>query len=249
MSFNEKTGKVIPGTEKGINIKGIGLGIQSLISATTTTIEELGGKSGSWFNNSQYEDGLETLSNLGLPLSQLAETAEIFSKGKFDTVKIGKTIKDTIGSFVEGITGLGEVDDNAEDVVSLFGDFTGSLEKIKGKDATKVGDMFVKMKDSINGMELKKLNKLNDLAFNLRMFAENMDGSFGDLEDVLDRLVDVVKEMNGIGIKTPSTSSNTPSNTEVNIDLQVLVDELDSIKQVLKGGLEVEVMNDNMFSK
>ena len=258
MEFVEYTtddkGNLVPkGKTKGkIDPQAISNGIQMMISATTKSIEELGGKGGGWFSSTDYETGLDMLQQLGDPIYKIAETAKTLSAQNIDSKKVGDKIKNTLGTFI-GIFNTKKFEnfdvDKADEVIELFGDFTENAAKMKKKTAESTGDMFVKMKDSINSMDLKKLNKLNDLAYNLSAFAENMEGSFGDLEKVLDRLVDVVKEMNGIDIKVAGAGSNTQgaSNGEIKLDLEPLIIELDEIKSVLLAGIEVEV-KDNTLS-
>ncbi len=237
------------GSEGTIDPGAISNGIQSMISATTKSIEELGGKGGGWFSSSDYEKGLDMLEQLGDPIYKLAQSAETLTKVKVDPKKLKNTISSTIGAFIGVFSGtqFENIDeDKAEDVVDIFGNFAENISKIPSDGAKNTGEMFVKMKDSINGMDLKKLNKLNDLAYNLMKFAEEMSGSFGNLEDVLKRLKEVVAEMNGINVNT-SGSGNT-SNNEVRMDLQPIVEELITINDTLNAGLDVEVKNTDMLS-
>ena len=93
---------------------------------------------------------------------------------------------------------------------------------------------------------MSKLKKVNELAYNLRMFAESMDGSFGDLEKVLDKLVKVVSEMNGISVNTTGSGSSSAAKTQESIKREVLmvVQGIEEVKETLLSGIEVSVQED-----
>lgn len=223
----------------------VGNNIKAMVKSLTEPLEFLGSKSGGWFSSSDYENGIEKLGELGEPLANLAKGVEIFAGMDIDTNKVKSVISATIDSFVmalskDSLKGLDEK--KGKKVLDGFNYFANAVEKMKGGETEKVGSMFVSIKDSINDMDLKKLNKLTTLAQHLSKFAENMKGSFGDLEDVLDKLVDVIAEMNGVEIKsTPQSNNNTNAPGEVKIELQPLVLQLEEIHNTLLSGIEVDV--------
>jgi len=262
---NDKGELVVTGYDKmpeGFSTK-VGDNIKMMVTALTKPLEDLGKKDGGWFSSSDYENGLKLLGELGAPLESLANAAEKFSSVDVDPLKVKNVVSGTIKSFVQALSkdalkGLDEK--KGKTILDGFNYFADAVTKIAGKDTKDIGTMFTKVKDSINTMDLKKLNKLNDLAYNLSKFAENMKGSFGDLEDVLEKLSDVINEMNGLQIAVPNTTNQpttqvtntTPTNSQntefKTLDLGPLLAELDDIKNVLMSGIEVEVKGNNLSS-
>jgi hypothetical protein len=231
----------------------VGKNINMIVESLTKPLEELGSKSGT-FSDSDYETGLDMLAKLGTPIESLANAASKLAKIKVEPKKLEKTVKGTITAFVSALSksSLKNLDEaNGKKVLDGFDFFAKSVGKIGKGDADKVSHLFVTMKDSINGMDMQKLKKLNGLAFNLRKFAESMKGSFGDLENVLERFVEVLNDMNDITTNpTPTKRAETIKTitNDVKVDLVPLLDELDSIKSVLLAGIEVEV-KDSMLAR
>ena len=236
----------------------IGINLQSMIDALVKPIESLGKQDAGFFSNSDYEDGVELLGNLGGPLESLAKAAETFGKNKFDSEKIKTNLTSSIGAFVKSLseTELKTIDtDKAEDVIELFGDFTEAAEKLgKAGGAEGMGKMFIDMKESINSINLSKLTKLNSFAENLAKFAEEMNGNFGDLENVLEKLKDAIAEMNEGGAKITETDKSKDTTTapvasgaETPMDLTPILEELEEITTVLRGGIDVTATNDSIF--
>jgi hypothetical protein len=263
---DEKGNLVVDGSTKGkIDTVAISEGIKTMISATTAPLEELGGKKGGWFSSSDYEKGLDMLKSLGDPIFKISETAKILSEQKIDSTLISQNLQNSLGSFIGILTSadMKKINiDKSEDVVDLFGDFTKSLIKIKPETTDKMGNMFVKMKESINGIDLSKLKKLNDLAYNLSEFAKNMRGSFADLEKVLERLATVVNNISDIKVNTSTQTKSVqkeqpvktqvetiqPTKKQMDFDISAIVNELESIKKVLLSGIEVDV-KDSMLKR
>ena len=135
-----------------------------------------------------------------------------------------------------------------------------NLKSLGGEDSTKIGEMFTKINESVNTLDLSKLNKLNDLAYNLSKFAEHMNGSFDDLVDVLEKLKEVVEGMNvdvsieGGGNTTPALApvaapTNISSPSKETIDITPIVSQLSAIYEQLAGGIEVEPKGDSFLAR
>ena len=119
-----------------------------------------------------------------------------------------------------------------------------SISDLDGKGEG-IGKMFIDMKSSINGMDLKKLTKLNSLTENLADFADSMNGNFGDLEAVLEKLKDAIAEMNGIEVGSASaTATAAPvTQSETKMDLSPLLAELELVTDTLRAGIDVNIQN------
>ena len=170
-----------------------------------------------------------------------------------------KNLKAVNSAFQDIITGMSSKTmanldmSKVKGVVDGFSVFSYSLSKLKGEQPDKIGELFVTMKDSINDMNLEKLNKLNDLASNLRHFAANMEGSFDNLEEVLIKLKDVIAELNEASEKAASEKSEskdtgffgfgdeTENDNKDATNLIPLLTELQDITKTLQGGIDVTV--------
>jgi len=227
----------------------VGTNIDMIVDALINPIKKLGKQDGGWLFSSEFEDGIAILGRIGEPLNNLAQAAKTLSDINIKPLQLQKTVSGIIGSFVSALSKDALKDLNEKQgkkVLDGFNYFANAVEKMKGGETEKVGAMFVSMKDSINDMDLKKLNKLTALAQNLSNFAKHMKGSFGELEGVLERLVDVVKEMNGIQISAANTNKPQTKMGDVKVDLLPLIQELDEIKSVLLSGIEVEVKENTL---
>lgn len=229
----------------------IGENLNKMIGALVDPITALGKQDGGFWSNSDYENGVDLLGDLGSPLADLAKAAETFGKAKFKAGDIKTNLNGTIGAFVKVLSGaeMKKIDDDAiskaEDVIDVFSDFTSAAEKLGKAGGTEgMGKMFIDMKESVNGMNLPKLTKLNSFAENLAKFAEEMNGNFGDLEAVLEKLKDAIAEMNGIEVGSTSTTTASPATqTQEKIDLGPLLSELEEVTSTLRSGLDVNVTN------
>lgn len=239
----------------------IGENLNKMIGALVDPITTLGKQDGGFWSNSDYENGVDLLGDLGSPLADLAKAAETFGKAKFKAADIKTNLNGTIGAFVAVLAGaemkkINDDDiDKAEDVIDLFSDFTSAAEKLgKAGGADGMGKMFIDMKESINTINLAKLTKLNSLAENLAKFADSMDGNFGDLEAVLEKLKDAIAEMNEGGAKIAETGKSkdttaapVASEGGTPMDLTPILEELEEITTVLRGGIDVTATNDSFF--
>tara|TARA_Y100001937_G_C7135556_1_gene339792 strand:- start:3329 stop:5851 length:2523 start_codon:yes stop_codon:yes gene_type:complete len=239
VEFDDK-GKVVPGSEKGIDIGKIGTGITTMLNALTDPLTKLG-------ENGDIEDGIEYLGTLASPMESFANAISTLSKVKIDSAKLEETFTKPLTSIIKTFTDsdFEKMDeDKVENLFEGIESFAESVEKMKGSASKDIGKMFVDMKESINGMNLPKLTKLNSLAENLAKFAEAMDGSFGDLEAVLEKLKDAIAEMNGIEISSAGTTTAGPvTQTQEKIDLGPLLSELEEVTSTLRSGLDVNVTN------
>ena len=239
----------------------IGENLKKMIGALVDPITTLGKQDGGFWSNSDYENGVDLLGDLGSPLADLAKAAETFGKAKFKAEDIKTNLNGTIGAFVAVLAGaemkkIKDDDiDKAEDVIDLFSDFTSAAEKLgKAGGAEGMGKMFIDMKESINTINLSKLTKLNSLAENLAKFADSMDGNFDDLEAVLEKLKDAIAEMNEGGAKIAETGKSkdttaapVASEGGTPMDLAPILEELEEITTVLRGGIDVTATNNSFF--
>ena len=237
VEFDEK-GKIIPGTEKGINVAAIGTGISSMLNALTGPLTTLG-------DNDDIEDGIEYLGTLASPMESFANAISTFSKVKIDSAKLKASFTTPLTTIIEALTSANFKSMDEDRVETLFEGIESFAESAaEMKNPKGIGEMFVDIKESINGMNLKKLTKLNSLAENLAKFADSMDGNFSDLENVLEKLKEAIAEMNGIEVgstSTPAAQSTTQSQTVV--DLSPLLAELEEVTSTLRSGIDVKVTN------
>ncbi len=95
VEFDDK-GKVVPGSEKGIDIGKIGTGITTMLNALTDPLTKLG-------ENDDIEDGIEYLGTLASPMESFANAISTFSKVKIDSAKLEETFTKPLTSVIKNI--------------------------------------------------------------------------------------------------------------------------------------------------
>tara|TARA_R110000772_G_scaffold57747_8_gene130705 strand:- start:7846 stop:10374 length:2529 start_codon:yes stop_codon:yes gene_type:complete len=239
VKFDEK-GVVIPGSQKPIDVLAIGTGISAIIGSITKPLIALG-------ENDDMDDGIERLEELASPMFKFAESIAILDKTKMTSSKFVNAFywPITYAAMALSSKAFKGIDaDKAEDVGDIIESMVSSISDLDGKGEG-IGKMFIDMKSSINGMDLKKLTKLNSLTENLADFADSMNGNFGDLEAVLEKLKDAIAEMNGIEVGSASaTATAAPvTQSETKMDLSPLLAELELVTDTLRAGIDVNIQN------
>lgn len=259
MPFYDKDGMLVPNkfTQIPPDFGGkISDNIKMMVQTLTKPLEELGSKSGTFFN-SDYENGLEMLSKLGKPLQAIASAIKDFSNEKLDVSKIEPTIKGLVNPLNTFFSKKNLDNLDIEKGIKLLNYSSLYVKRLTElEQPEKISKMFVDIGTSINKIDLKKLEKLNSLARNLAEFAKQMSGNFSELSEVLEKLtialdnIDTDKVVPSIPLNqntsniksssanTPNTSTQTAQTKEV--DITPMVKELKSILATLQGGIEVE---------
>jgi hypothetical protein len=249
--YEVKDGKLVLKDTKPLD-KGfadkVGQNVDMIINSLIKPISNLGANAGSWFS-SEFEDGLELMGKIGEPLDKIASAAVKFAEIKVSEKQLKGSVEGTIKTFIEVLSNQNLKEYNTAKAKSVMSHFTwlaNGVGKFKGGTSKNVSDMFVNIKNAVNDIDMAKLKKLNGLMYNMRKFAEEMNGSFGDLEKVLDKLVEVIQEMNGMDVKTATKPVETGTATvqQTKLDLGPLLEELEAIKDTLVGGIEVDVKGD-----
>ena len=238
VEFDEQ-GKVIPGSQKPIDVLAIGTGISAIIGSITAPLIALG-------ENDDMDDGIERLEELAMPMKNFAEGIATLDKTKMTSGKFQNAFywPITYAAMALSTASFKGIDsDHVEDVAEAFGMMSTSLSSL-GSGTEGVGKMFLDIKESVNGMDLKKLTKLNSLTENLADFADSMNGNFGDLEAVLEKLKDAIAEMNGIEVgSAPATATAPVTQSETKMDLEPLLAELELVTDTLRAGIDVNIQN------
>ena len=244
--FDPETGELKMVGVKQLNdgfAKKVSKNIQTMIDALTDPLEDLGDKSG------DFEDGVEMLGKLGKPIESLAKGMEIF--GKLDSKSlagtaplISKSINNILRVF-NNKTGYKPQQTRAFETFAktfkLYAEANEEIEEPKG-----VADAIVEVKNAINTIDMRKMKELNKLFVNFRKLSESLKVSFDELSDVLDKLVNVVDDVNITG---PTTTTNTQNRIggiprEVTVDnLDEVVRAVDRLRAVMNGTIDVNVQN------
>lgn len=244
----------------------VGLSIKNMVNALITPLDDLGSRKSGFFSSStNFEKGLEFLTDISKPLSSLSNIIVAFSKSK----KINSTeISASINSILNPISGffdsknLQKLDaGKGEKILSYATEYINNLKELEKPE--KIGSMFTEISKSVNSMDLTKLKELNSLSKNLAKFAEEMEGNFSDLSEVIDKLS---KSINNIPSKDININQNvksigTTNSSQINsvsqqkeketqvakMETESMIKELKAILNTLQGGIEVEVKNSNFF--
>lgn len=209
--------------EKNTDFHAIGVSVGSMLQALTEPLAAIGGQNdeisiGGFkitnpFSN-KVEDGINALKNIGGVFTPIAEMIKVFAE---DTD--GKIV-DKFKTNITGILGsLGDIfstysmQENSMDIASLVmatdktSKFISALGGVDYDKASKglgsISGSVASVKDSINGTDLERLTKLNDLFYNMNQFNES-EG----LAAILEALRDLVEEMS----KSMETKGNETNN-------------------------------------
>jgi hypothetical protein len=264
--YEVKNGKLVLKGTKPLDpdfAKKVGVNIQMIVDSLMEPIKKLGAESG-WFFDSDFEDGLDMLGQLGEPIADLAEGITAFSKleaGSFN----GKTIADNIASLAKGLhaafTKKSGYDATQGASLRYFADTLSILSNSINIDTTGANNTekaFASITKSVNSLDLKRLSKLNRLMINFNKLAQTLKESFDDVDEVLEKLLQVVQQLNeaeSISANAINTKSNTNTGNAAQIqmpdsikisNIDELMGSLDDIKNVLLGTLDVRV-DDNLL--
>tara|TARA_Y100000389_G_scaffold32999_1_gene28089 strand:+ start:13660 stop:16326 length:2667 start_codon:yes stop_codon:yes gene_type:complete len=231
----------------------IGDNLKIMIEALTVPITNLGKQGGDWWRSSDYEDGIKMLGGLGGPLESLAKAAETFGKANFSKEKIDANLSATIGTLISHI-GDKQMDDvssnsidRAEDVIELFTTYATSVSKLNTiKNPKDFSKLFIDIKESVNGLEFGRLNKLVSLTHNMANFAEAIDRGGGRFLQAIEKLVIAIGE-GGQSSVDSNVAPTVASEGGTPVDLTPLLEELEEITTVLRGGIDVTATNDSLF--
>jgi hypothetical protein len=228
----------------------VGINIGKMVKALTGPLEQLGSKSGGLISDSDFEKGLSKLSMLGDPLLAIATSVEKLANKNLDTGKLKKTISAVFDTLTHALTSE-EFEDMDEDKVEDFfgsvGDFTENLIEL-GDNSAGITAVFDSMNKSINELDISKVDKMNNLVYNLTQMAKEMSNSFADLETVLDKLGEVISDVNAKAlveeakVKTQQSIQQVANGGAGNIG--EIKEVLTDILNTLNSGIDVEVQNE-----
>ena len=213
--------------------------IDMIVSSLIDPIKKLGENSGFFFD-SDFEDGLELLGQIGGPIKDLGDGILAFSQldaSSLNTEMIGSSIQTIAGSITKS---FGKSSGYTEQSNVLFGGFTEHFSKftssVSSFKETKIAEVLMKTKESINGLDIKKLSKLNDLVFNFKNFAEEIKDSFKDVAEILDKVIDMIETLNGSSINVRSNVSTGSSSSSSNISFpdEITVSNIDEVTEALE---------------
>ena len=234
----------------------IGANLDLMIKALTGPITDLGKSGGDWWRSSDYEDGIKMLGGLGGPLESLAKAAETFGKANFSKDKIDANLSATVGTLIKhiGDKQMDEVSNHsiymAEEVIGLFANYATSISKLNTiKNPKDFSKLFIDIKESVNGLEFSKLSKLVSLSNNMANFAEAIDRGGGRFLQAIEKLVIAIGEGSGGSSEGGAGSNTAPVVSEggTPVDLAPLLEELEEITTVLRGGIDVTATNGSFF--
>ena len=208
----------------------------------------------------EIEDGSELLGTLAKPLVDLGKGLESLSK-------IDNTaLKNNIGTLFSGLAYFSDGfklkvnSTRAQITLKALSSVLNDAGKLT--NTNEVGKMFIDINASINKMPLDKLKELKGIMQNLKDFAKEMDGSFSDLAEVLEKLATVMANMDKTQAATKqevgesnmlskigntsnlsSARDNKPTTAQEGqgqMNLSEVINKLSAIYTTLQGGIEVQ---------
>ncbi|BBI90420.1 ubiquitin-like proteins [Tenacibaculum phage PTm1] len=251
----------------------IGTSVGMMLSALTEPLSAIGGTKDSFsiggftvtnpFSN-KVQAGIQAVSEIGNVFTPLATILDVFSRNNIDEAYVQKFNKN-LGFLLNGLTtnfiGLQSVDDDSLRKLGIgtkhLNDllFNVSADKMNQGTANfeRMASSVTVIKNAVNGMDLDKLSKLNELVFNVKMAVETnaleeLVGTFAEfIEDLSNKLGSIATNTQQRESKNASSDINTPSDVKKTIkevseevtesqqlDLSEVVDSIEELSNILR---------------
>lgn len=255
--YEVKDGKLVLKGTKPLDpnfAKKVGENIDMIVSALIDPIKKLGTNAGSWWSDSDFEDGLEMLGKLGEPVAQLGEGVTAFNQLDAKGFN-GKNIADNIVALAKGLhsafdKGAGYSFQQGNSL-RYFSETLGLLQKniVFNSSNKTVAPAVAEIKDAINGIDNKKLRDLNKLMINFNKLALTLKKNFEDIDGILDKLLEIfdkVAEGKTVEVKGTTTANvggqtvTMPKSIKIS-NVDEIVESIDALKTVLLGTIDVRI--------
>lgn len=222
--YDEKGQKIGVRTITEKDLVNVGVNIGKIVSSITKTFSDIGAKPNAkrswWGGASVIEKGIEIVSGMGTPISQIADAVKTFAEKEIDvdvvSGKIQRMITALTGAFSGENKSISDISikglSNTAKYLKEIAKSVDSFEKYTESFSKYVAD-FIKYKDAVNDFDQNNLKLTTEMFQGLSYLAKTEDAIENmseQLTGAIEKLAEMIKNLGGTIIDSANTS-NTPT--------------------------------------
>lgn len=258
--YEVRNGKLVPVKRRQLttkDFKAVGENFDLIINSVKAPLVAIG-KSGGFFTDSDFKNGIDEISELGSIFDPLTNLVDTFSKySQKDMLSVGENVGvllkslnktfgntpefdydfDVLSDFADVVEELADSSDALTDFADSFETIADSIERInKSLD----GNKFKKIMDVSRQIESLASGKMND------KFAELLELVGEKMTDVLEKIEEAINTSGSTNISNSSKVSNISSSVggdgqkvDISDNMKVVESILTEISDQLRGTIQV----------
>jgi len=263
--YNAKGKKIGVRTIKPTDLTAVGVNLENIVKSLTSTFATIGNdpnaETGFWGGASTIQKGIELVTGMGTPLSEIAGAVKTFASENIDvdvvSLKIENMIKALTSAFSGenisiskiSIQGLSQTAKHLKEIAKSVDKFEKYTESF-----TKYVTDFIRYKDAVNDFDQTNLKLTTDMFQGLSYLAKTED-AIGDMSDQLTAAIEKLSSMiSTLGgnisganstIATPTDGVTAPiaspsiNNTVQQIDINPIISAIEELEERLNRPIRV----------
>lgn len=264
--YNAKGKKIGVRTIKPTDLTAVGVNLENIVKSLTSTFATIGNdpnaETGFWGGASTIEKGIELVTGMGTPLSEIAGAVKTFASENIDVDVVSLKIENMIRALTSAfsgenisisrisIQGLSQTAKYLKEIAKSVDAFEKYTESF-----TKYVTDFIRYKDAVNDFDQTNLKLTTDMFQGLSYLAKTED-AIGDMSDQLTAAIEKLSSMISTlgsnisgansttstpidGVTAPIAASPAVNNTVQQIDINPIISAIEELEERLNRPIRV----------